>query len=38
MRWVEHAAHMRAMRNAYTVLVGRLKRRDLLEDVGIDGG
>jgi hypothetical protein len=28
---------MGEMRNAYTILVGNLKKRDHLEDLGVDG-
>jgi hypothetical protein len=28
---------MRQMRNAYSILVRKLKRRDHLEDIGVDG-
>lgn len=34
---MEHITYMRLMKNAFTVLVGKLKGRNLLEDLGIDG-
>jgi hypothetical protein len=37
MRWMEHIAYMRMMKNAYKILVGKLKGRNLSEDLGIDG-
>jgi hypothetical protein len=37
MRWAGHIIHMGEMRNAYSIVVGNLKERDRLEDVGIDG-
>jgi hypothetical protein len=33
MRWAGHAA---CMKNAYRILVGNLKRREHLEDIGVD--
>jgi hypothetical protein len=35
VRWVVHIARMGEMRNAYSILVGNMKGRDLLEDLGI---
>jgi hypothetical protein len=37
IRWIGHAAHMGEMRNVYSILVGKLERRDHSEDLGIDG-
>jgi hypothetical protein len=37
MKWGEHLACMVEIRSAYKILVGKLKGRDLLEDLGIDG-
>jgi hypothetical protein len=37
MRWARHVACMGEMRNAYNILVGKLKGRDHLEDTDIDG-
>jgi hypothetical protein len=36
MRWVGHAAHMRAMRNAYRYLLGSLNGRDHSKNIGVD--
>jgi hypothetical protein len=35
-RWMGHVSHMREMRNAYVIFVGRLEGRNSLEDLGID--
>jgi hypothetical protein len=35
MKWARHVARMGEMRNAYKVLVGNLKGRCHLEDVGV---
>jgi L-ascorbate metabolism protein UlaG (beta-lactamase superfamily) len=35
MRWVGHEAYMVEMRNAYRILVGCLKGRSHLEELGI---
>jgi len=37
MRWAGHVARMRERRGAYRVLVGHLRKRDRLEDPGVDG-
>jgi hypothetical protein len=37
MRWVGHVARREDRRGAYRVLVGNLKERDHLEDLGLDG-
>ena len=37
MRWVGHVARRGDRRGAYRDLVGNLKERDHLEDLGIDG-
>jgi hypothetical protein len=37
MRWAGHVACMGDRRGAYRVLVGDLRERDHLEDLGIDG-
>jgi hypothetical protein len=37
MGWAEDVARMEEMRNAYEISVGKLKGRDHLEDLGIDG-
>jgi hypothetical protein len=37
MRWVGHVAQMGDRSGAYRVLVGDLRDRDHLEDLGIDG-
>ena len=37
MRCVGHVARMGKRRDAYRVLVGRLKKEDHLEDPGVDG-
>jgi len=34
---VGHKARMGVMRNAYSILVGKLKGRDRFEDLGVDG-
>jgi len=33
----EHVAHRGEKRNVYRVLVGNLRKRDCLEDLGVDG-
>jgi hypothetical protein len=35
---VEHVAHMGEKKGAYRVLVGKSKRKNHLEDPGLDGG
>jgi hypothetical protein len=37
MQWMRHVGHMRAVRNAYKILVRKAKGRDLLGDVDIGG-
>jgi hypothetical protein len=37
MKWLGHVARMGQKRNAYNILVGNLKERDHLEDIGVDG-
>jgi hypothetical protein len=37
MRWVGHVAYMRAMKNAYSVFVGKLEGNDHSENSGIRG-
>jgi hypothetical protein len=37
MRWAGHVAHTRDTRNAYRILVGKLKGRGHLKALGIDG-
>ena len=37
MRWVGHVARMGEKRGIHSVLVGKLKGRNHLEDPGIDG-
>jgi len=37
MGWPGYVAHMEERRVAYRVLVGNLKERDNLEDLGVDG-
>jgi hypothetical protein len=37
MRYVEHVAGMRVMRNLYNILVGKPKEMDKLGDIGVDG-
>jgi hypothetical protein len=37
MRWIHNMAHTRDRRGAYRVLVGNMKERDNLEDLGIGG-
>jgi hypothetical protein len=37
MRWVAHVACMGDMRNAYTMLIGNLKKRAYSEDLGVVG-
>ena len=37
MRWVVHVARMRERRGVYSVLVGKLRERDHLEDPGVGG-
>jgi hypothetical protein len=37
VRWPEHVAGMRGKRSAYKILVENMKRRDRLEDAGVDG-
>jgi hypothetical protein len=36
MRWAGHTARMGGMRNSYNIWVESLKRRDPLEDLGVD--
>jgi hypothetical protein len=36
-RWVGHAARIVEMRNAYKILVRKLKGRHHSEDLGVDG-
>jgi len=38
MRWVEHVARMRAIRNAYKILVGRSEGKRPLEDLAVGEG
>jgi hypothetical protein len=37
MRWVGHIAYLIEMINSYRILVGRLKAKDHLGDLSIDG-
>jgi hypothetical protein len=37
MRWEGHVACMGESRVVYSVLVGNLRERDHLEDLGVDG-
>jgi hypothetical protein len=37
MRWAEPVERMGETRNAYNILVGNLKERDHLEELGVDG-
>jgi hypothetical protein len=37
MSWIGHVARRGVRRGAYRVLVGNLKERDHLEDLGLDG-
>ena len=37
LSWVGHVARTGERRGAYTVLVGKTERRNLLEDPGLDG-
>jgi hypothetical protein len=37
MGWTGHAAYMGEMRNAYKILSESRKRRDNVEDLGVDG-
>jgi len=37
VRWLGHLAHVGEMINSYKVLVGTLKRREYLDDLGVDG-
>jgi hypothetical protein len=37
MRWVGHVAGIGRRRDAYRALVGRRRRRNHLEDLGVDG-
>jgi len=37
MNWAGHVARIRDRRAAYRVLVGDLRERDHLEDLGVDG-
>jgi hypothetical protein len=37
MRWARNVSRMGEMRNVYNILVGNLKGRDHLEDLGVDG-
>jgi hypothetical protein len=36
MRWAEHEARMREVRNSYKILIGNLKGRNQSEDLDID--
>jgi hypothetical protein len=38
MRWARHVALVDEMRNVYSILVGKLKGTDYLEDLGTVGG
>jgi len=37
MQWMRHIGHMRAVRNAYKILVRKPKGRDLLEEMDVGG-
>jgi hypothetical protein len=37
MIWKRHIARMQARRGTFTVLVGNVRKRDNLEDLGLDG-
>jgi hypothetical protein len=37
MKWVGHVALTEEMRNTYKILVGIVKGRDHVEDLGVDG-
>jgi hypothetical protein len=37
MRWSGHVVCMLDLRNVYRILVGKLKGRNCLEDLGVDG-
>ena len=37
MRWAGHVARMRERRGVYRLLVGKLRARDHLGDLGLDG-
>jgi hypothetical protein len=37
MKWARHVARVGEKRNAYTVSVGKLERKNHLEDLGLDG-
>jgi len=37
MQWMRHIGHMRAVRNAYKILVRKPKGRDLLGDMDVGG-
>jgi hypothetical protein len=37
MRWAGHVERMRKIRNAYKIMLGSLKGRNLSEDLGVDG-
>jgi hypothetical protein len=37
MRWAVHVVHIGDWRGVYRDLVGRLRERDHLEDLGVDG-
>jgi hypothetical protein len=37
MRWARHVAHMGDMRVLYSVLVGNVRERGYLENIGVDG-
>jgi hypothetical protein len=37
MKWAGRIAYMGEMRNAFRIFAGKLKERDKLEDLGVDG-
>ena len=37
MGWASHATRTEGRRGEYRILVGRLRERDYLEDLGVDG-
>jgi hypothetical protein len=37
MKWVENVACMEEVRNAYKIVAGKLRARNHLKDLGVDG-